>query len=496
MAVSGIKGLFPQSSQLRSDARTHFPLQISKWRLVAISQVLEAIIVAVTSLLTISVYLQVGKINLGYYFMATIVVIVIAQLFFKKFGLYRMEVLTDYKRAARETVKAWALTFLSVAMISFLARPADSFSRVWAVGWFCGGAAILLAERYFIWRIFRSCIRRGLFMQRIVLVGATDLAIQFIRKMRNNKFGIAIDGIFDNRLPKEIGAKEGKIEGVSLLGTVDDLLDYSRTQPVDTVIITLPMNAESQLREIIRTLRLQPLNVALLPGTLALEPVKANPSVAAELPGIFVMPVSQRPLSEWAFVVKRMLDFVLGTVALAAFSPLLLAVALTIKYQSPGPILFRQERFGFRGEKFFVYKFRTMHHAAQPSEKLTARGDSRIYPFGAFLRKTSIDELPQLFNVLKGEMSLVGPRPHVPTARAADRLYYEVVADYGTRHRVRPGITGWAQINGWRGPTETVDQICKRVEHDTYYIDNWSLSLDLWILFLTMFRGFVGKNAF
>jgi len=178
--------------------------------------------------------------------------------------------------------------------------------------------------------------------------------------------------------------------------------------------------------------------------------------------------------------------------------PLLAAIALAIKLDDPGKALFRQKRLGFNGQTFHIYKFRTMRTEATDADAqvLVSRGDSRVTPIGRFLRRTSLDELPQLWNVLIGDMSLVGPRPHALKAKAADRLYDEVVAEYAVRHRVKPGITGWAQVKGWRGETDTVEKIKRRVEHDLYYIDNWSLAFDLRILLMTTACGFFGRNAF
>ena len=196
---------------------------------------------------------------------------------------------------------------------------------------------------------------------------------------------------------------------------------------------------------------------------------------------------------------KEIEDKVLGLTALVLLAPVLLACAIGIKLTSPGPVFYRQPRQGFKGREFMIYKFRTMHQSDSPAlaTKLTERGDPRIFPFGSLLRKSSLDELPQLFNVILGEMSLVGPRPHLRTARVGNAIQYdEAVAEYAARHRVKPGITGWAQVNGWRGPTEVLEQIQKRVEHDIYYVDNWSVTFDLWIMILTIVRGFFNKNAF
>jgi lipopolysaccharide/colanic/teichoic acid biosynthesis glycosyltransferase len=206
--------------------------------------------------------------------------------------------------------------------------------------------------------------------------------------------------------------------------------------------------------------------------------------------------VMDRPISELALSIKSAFDKVLAFVAVVLLSPLLLCCAIGVLLSDPGPVLFRQVRVGYKGREFTIYKFRTMRIDHGTITGLTQRDDPRLFPFGSWLRRKSLDELPQLLNVLKNDMSLVGPRPHLFAARAAGRLYFEAANEYAARHRVKPGITGWAQVHGWRGPTETIEQIEKRVEHDIYYIENWSLLLDVIILIKTFFSGFSGKNAF
>ena len=208
--------------------------------------------------------------------------------------------------------------------------------------------------------------------------------------------------------------------------------------------------------------------------------------------------LTRRPLKDWDAFAKRAFDLLVGGALLLATAPVMLAIALLIKLDSPGPVFFRQKRYGFNNRTIDVLKFRTMfHHARDPfGDRLTQRGDARITSIGALLRRTSLDELPQLLNVMRGEMSLVGPRPHALHAKAADRLYGDVVDGYARRHRVKPGITGWAQVNGWRGETRTEAQIENRVAHDLYYIENWSIGLDLKILVLTLWREMRSQHAF
>src|SRR5262249_38659316 len=249
------------------------------------------------------------------------------------------------------------------------------------------------------------------------------------------------------------------------------------------------------IHAIIAQLRALDVDVSVLSDAIGFTIPQSPVSYPAGIPAFDLM---RRPISGWPSVAKRGLDIFLSLLALTFLTPLLAMVAVAIKLESPGSVLFRQKRLGFNGETFHIYKFRSMRSDASDADAqvLVTRGDSRVTRVGKFIRRSSIDELPQLWNVLIGDMSLVGPRPHALKAKAADRLYDEVVAEYAVRHRVKPGITGWAQVRGWRGETDTVEKIRKRVEHDLYYIDNWSLAFDLRILVMTTFCGFFGRNAY
>jgi Undecaprenyl-phosphate glucose phosphotransferase len=259
--------------------------------------------------------------------------------------------------------------------------------------------------------------------------------------------------------------------------------------------VALPPSADHAVASTLRKLSLVPVDVRLCPGefTLRLGAVQAS-----HMGGLTLLNVIDHPLRDWRWIVKAIEDRILGFVILSAISPLMLAIALLIRLDSPGPVLFRQKRYGFNNELIDVLKFRTMYQQMSDAnaEQLTQRNDPRITRVGAWLRRTSLDELPQFLNVLRGEMSIVGPRPHALAAKAGSLLYPEAVKHYDARHRVKPGITGWAQVNGWRGETDTVEQIRKRVEHDLYYIENWSLAFDLRIILRTILGGFTGRNAF
>jgi Undecaprenyl-phosphate glucose phosphotransferase len=256
------------------------------------------------------------------------------------------------------------------------------------------------------------------------------------------------------------------------------------------------MAAEQRLVKLLKTLWVLPVDIRLAAGSSRLRFRPRSYSYVGHVP---FLDLYDKPIADWNYVAKSCFDRVVGSLILLLAAPVMLAVALAIKLDSPGPVLFRQKRYGFNNELIEVFKFRSMYvdQTDQNASKLATRNDPRVTRVGRFIRKTSLDELPQLFNVVfKGNLSLVGPRPHALQAKADDRLYEQVVDGYFARHRVKPGITGWAQINGWRGETDTAEKLERRVEHDLFYIENWSVLLDLYILMLTPFRLFNTENAF
>jgi Undecaprenyl-phosphate glucose phosphotransferase len=279
---------------------------------------------------------------------------------------------------------------------------------------------------------------------------------------------------------------------VPVLGTVDDLVERARHDHLDTIIVALPWASTDRVSACLEKLRMIPANVQLCPDVLRLgSPFRGVTSTS----GVPMIKVFDRPLSGWSYFIKVAEDRVLAAILLILALPLFAGIAVLIKLDSPGPVFFRQPRFGFNNNVFTVYKFRTMYDGrpAEPGVPQATRDDARITRIGALLRRHSLDELPQLFNVLKGEMSIVGPRPH---AVAHNQSYAPVINGYLARHRVKPGITGWAQVNGLRGETQAPEKMAARVQHDLFYIDNWSLLFDLRIIALTALVGFSGKHAY
>jgi Undecaprenyl-phosphate glucose phosphotransferase len=259
--------------------------------------------------------------------------------------------------------------------------------------------------------------------------------------------------------------------------------------------VALPVSAETRVLQLIHKLWVLPVDIRLAAQASKLRFRPRAYSFAGAVPLIDLI---DKPITDWDVVIKWLFDKTVAGLALLGLAPVMALVALAIKLDSRGPVLFRQKRYGFNNELIEVFKFRSMFVEAADANaaRLVTRSDPRVTRVGRFIRKTSLDELPQLFNVIRGELSLVGPRPHALQAKAANRLYHDVVDGYFARHKVKPGITGWAQINGWRGETDTPEKIQKRVEHDLYYIDNWSVLLDVYILLKTPFALLGGENAY
>jgi Undecaprenyl-phosphate glucose phosphotransferase len=291
-------------------------------------------------------------------------------------------------------------------------------------------------------------------------------------------------GLFDDRDDERSPEMR---ESCPKLGTVADLVDFARLAAVDLVIVAIPMSAETRLLQLLKQLWVLPVDIRLSAHASRLKLRPRNYSWIGRVP---FLDLFDRPIAGWDWLVKRVFDLVLACVAVVALSPVMLAVAVAVRLDSKGPVLFRQKRYGFNNEVISVLKFRSMYaDMADPAaRKVVTRDDPRVTRVGRFIRRTSLDELPQFFNVIKGELSLVGPRPHAVNAHTSERLWEEVVDGYFARHKVKPGVTGWAQINGWRGEVDTPEKIMGRVEHDLHYIENWSVLFDLYILMLTPIR--------
>ncbi len=383
------------------------------------------------------------------------------------------------------------ITILTVFIT--LVHGVDAIPREALLHWYISAAIILTLSRYFWSFPINQWVRQGRLIRRAVIVGGGTSAANLINELEKREtLDISICGIFDDR-----GAHRSPdvVQGYPKLGTISGLIKFARIARIDMLLVTIPIRAEKRIVELLEHLWVLPVDIRLSAHYDKLGLRGKASSFEGTVPFIDVL---ERPITDWNAISKRLFDVVLASLSLLVLWPIFLLIALAIKLETPGPVFFRQKRYGFNNELINILKFRSMyHHTSDPSaSRLVVRGDKRVTKIGAFLRKTSLDELPQLLNVISGDLSLVGPRPHALAAQADNRLYEHVVDGYFARHKVKPGITGWAQINGWRGETDTKEKIQNRVECDIFYIENWSLFFDLVILFKTPFHLFNTNNAY
>jgi Undecaprenyl-phosphate glucose phosphotransferase len=402
---------------------------------------------------------------------------------FQSLHLYHVGALRNFIAMAVRLATGWTLLFLVTLAVFFFLKIGDQVSRVWLLGFYGVGATALLTERLIVTLGVRHLTRTGRLERRTAIVGGGEGGEALIRALEAQRdTGLRICGVFDDRNDDR---SPDLVAGYPKLGTIDDLVEFARRTKLDLVIFTLPISAEARLLTMLRKLWVLPIDIRL---SAHMSKLRFRPRSYSYFGAVPVLDVFDRPIADWDIVVKWVFDKVVGTVALIALSPVMLATAIAIKLDSKGPVLFRQKRYGFNNEQIEVLKFRSLYHemSDHAAAKQVTKNDPRVTRVGRFIRKTSLDELPQLFNVvLKGNLSLVGPRPHAVHAKTSNRAYEQVVDGYFARHKVKPGITGWAQVNGWRGETDTDDKIQRRVEHDLYYIENWSVLLDLFILVKT-----------
>ena len=404
-------------------------------------------------------------------------------------SLYSFANLVTFSLQFGKVTAIWGAVFVTLIGLAYFMQVSESFSRFWVVTWFTATLILFGVLRIGLAYQVERWAKRGELDIKVAIIGSGAPAEKLIRHLEAAGVGgTTIVGVFHD----STADPPADIAGHRILGDVEDLLVFIRNNRVDEIIVAVPWRADGEVRELTAKLQTIAVDVKLCPEEISLE----LPNLGyGEIAGIPMLKLSERPLSGWSVFAKAIEDRVLATLLLIGFSPILLLIALAIKLNSRGPVLFRQRRYGFNNNEFAVLKFRTMREDAPADSTVeqAKRMDPRVTLVGRFLRRTSLDELPQLINVIRGEMSLDGPRPH---AVEHNEEYAMVINEYLSRHRVKPGITGWAQVNGFRGETKTVDLMRQRVQHDLYYIDNWSVLFDLRILVMTLFVGFIHRNAY
>lgn len=393
-------------------------------------------------------------------------------------GIYHIDTLRNTQYQLSRIWLAWTCVFAVLIVVLFISKSSSAYSRGWMIIWYLTGLVAFATVRVSLIQYLRHGIRNGTLRQRVIVVGGGAHGSDLIRELHSvGAHEIEVLGFFDDRaerVPEEI-------DGCRKLGRFEDIFQFAREKRIDLVVLALPVGDGKRVYELLKALWVLPVDICVSAGAAGIQ---YSPDIYKYIENVPLLSVFKKPINDWDYVVKTIEDKVVASLMLLFSLPLLILIAIAIKLDSPGPVIFKQYRYGFNHELFKVWKFRTMYeHLEDPDcATQTTRADFRVTRLGKFLRRTSLDELPQLINVLKGDMSIVGPRPHALATKSEGQLISEVVDKYAARHKVKPGITGWAQVNGWRGETDTAEKVQGRVDCDLYYIENWSLWFDIFIM--------------
>lgn len=425
-----------------------------------------------------------GKLSLTIYLSALIFVIPGYLLLYYAFNLYTTKRVQGRRLEIGNVVKANTIGLLLFIGILYLINQPD-FSRKMIFMFYVINICLDILLRSLIRIALVNIRRKGFNLKHVILVGYSRATEEYIDRIKQNpQWGYLIRGVLDDTI--EAGTM---YKGIKVIGRIDNLMVILPQNRLDEIAITLGLNEYYKLEQIVSLCEKSGVHTKFIPDYNNIIPTKPY---TEDLLGLPVINIRYVPLSNtFNMMVKRLMDIVGSFLCIILFSPVLLITSIVVKFSSPGPLIFKQERVGRHNRKFSMYKFRSMEVQKESEEKngWTVKNDPRITGFGKFIRKTSIDELPQLFNVMKGDMSLIGPRPERPQFV---EKFQEEIPRYMVKHQVRPGMTGWAQISGYRGDTS----IKRRIEYDLYYIENWTVGFDIKILFLTIFKGFINKNAY
>jgi len=420
-----------------------------------------------------------------HYQIALLIALLLTVIFFTSSGIYKSWRGQNWWHQARVVTATWASVVIFLLVVAFLTKTGATFSRQWIGVWAISAWGFLLLFRFSLNHLLRVMRASGFNHKRIVIVGAGDLGRKVVNNIKLSEWtGLDVVGFFDDK--RELHGKY--FNNVKVRGAVKKLPRLIERGRIDEIWLALPLRAEERVGEILHELRHCTTTIRFVPDIFGLRLLNHS---MAEVAGLPVLNLSESPMYGFNRAIKFLEDKIIAGSILLLISPLMIFLAIGVKMSSPGPVFYRQERVSWNGKPFQMLKFRSMPVDCEISTGAiwAKKGECRATKFGAFLRKTSLDELPQFIDVLKGNMSIVGPRPERPVF--VDRFKDEVPG-YMKKHMVKAGITGWAQVNGWRGDTD----LNKRIEYDLYYIENWSLWFDIKIIIRTVFTGFVNKNAY
>lgn len=434
-------------------------------------------------------YLYLGGIELSKEYTISMVVTVLLMLFvFPNFGIYKSWRGRSKFVRARSIISAWTIVVILLIILSVVTKISTHFSRVWFFSWTATSVSYLIIYRYVLDYALSYARKSGWNIKNIIIFGAGELGQKVGNRIVSEDWmGFDVKAFFDDNEDK-IGTRACGID----IKDPKTMIKFIEENQILEIWIALPLRNESRVKEILHQLRHLTISVKYIPDIFIFNLLNQEIS---QIAGVPILQLNGSPIHGLNRIIKEIEDKVLSFIILILVSPIMILIAIAIKLESKGPILFKQRRHGWNGKEIKVYKFRSMFIHQEDEGKCTqaSKEDKRITKIGKFIRKTSLDELPQFFNVLQGRMSIVGPRPH---ALAHNEEYKDQVHYYMQRHKVKPGISGWAQVNGFRGETDTLEKMTKRVEYDLFYIENWSLWFDIKIILLTILRGFTDKNAY
>jgi putative colanic acid biosynthesis UDP-glucose lipid carrier transferase len=422
--------------------------------------------------------------------LASVTAIVTFQVMAEAHGLYRSWQGIPVRREVVTMLVAWGFSIPVLLFLAFVTKTSEGYSRSIALVWFFGTAVTLTVWRLAMRTLLFEFRKRGGNSRAVAIAGATEIALSLAKTISEEPYsGMRLAGFYDDRnsdrrmpVPEQYGG---------VIGDLNQLVSDARDGKIDIVYISLPLRAESRINTLVRKLGDTTVTAYVIADFFVFDLLHAQWTSVGDIPAVSILDTPFHGLGGW---VKRLEDIVVGSMILALIALPMLAVAIGVKLTSAGPVFFRQTRYGLNGKEIRVLKFRTMKVMEDgPNVKQATKDDPRVTRFGKLLRRTSVDELPQFLQVLSGEMSIVGPRPH---AVAHNELYRSKIQGYMLRHKVKPGITGWAQVNGWRGETDTYEKMQKRVDHDLDYIRNWNLLLDIRIIWMTIFGSKTSENAY
>ena len=454
--------------------------------LLTVTQWLIAPVLSVSSFVVILYYS--GILLEDHYLAMSVIIFLLSLIILKESDLFESQNSADAQAQGSNLLIYWAVMIFAIIFIGYITGTTELFDVTVLYIWAVVTPVLILTVNFIFRTLLLFSLKSSKNQRKVVIVGANEESHKLAEHILTNPmYGLNLVGFFDDRAEQRI---ENPM-GVAYLGTMDKLEEYVKHNGVDLIYITLPVSKQQRVLDLLDKLHDTTASIYFTPDIFVYELIQARMDNIGDMP---LVALCETPFSGLNGVLKRLSDIVFSAVILVLISPILLIIAIMVKLSSSGPILFAQKRYGLDGEEIIVYKFRSMTVCDDGDEiKQATRNDMRVTKLGAILRKYSLDELPQFINVLQGRMSTVGPRPH---AVAHNEMYRGMIKGYMMRHKVKPGITGWAQVNGYRGETDTVEKMQKRIEYDLDYLRNWSLGLDIIIILNTVVTVFKTEDTY